>query len=133
MQKRCKIVFLDSQSVRFTHIMLDGEIVCLNSMKAARNVHKVQGNLRRLHSIGSVMEATMNAIAKQDEHPDHLRLKELLEEAKPLMLPMYSDQQKVWVAQSPIAQEIKSILAKHPEYYAEVSAVVGDKAFPKPR
>ena len=75
----------------------------------------------------------MNTSAKQDEHPDHLRLTELLEEAKPLMLPMYSDQQKVWVAESPLAQEIKSILAKHPEYYSEVSAVVGEKVFPKPR
>ena len=75
----------------------------------------------------------MNAIAKKDEHPDHLRLTELLEEAKPLMLPMYSDQQKVWVAESPLAQEIKSILAKHPEYYPEVSAVVGDEVFPEPR
>jgi hypothetical protein len=75
----------------------------------------------------------MNAIAKQDEHPDHLRLKQLLEEAKPLMLPMYPDQQKVWVAESPLAQEIKSILAKHPAYYPEVSAVVGDKVFPEPK
>ena len=75
----------------------------------------------------------MNASAKQDEHPDHLRLTELLDEAKPLMLPMYSDQQKVWLAESPLAQEIKSILAKHPEYYSEVSAVVGHEVFPKPR
>jgi hypothetical protein len=75
----------------------------------------------------------MNAIAKQDEHPDHLRLTQLLEEAKPLMLPMYPDQQKVWVAESPLAQEIKSILANHPEYYREVRAVVGDKVFPEPR
>ena len=75
----------------------------------------------------------MNATAKQDEHPDHLRLTQLLEEAKPLMLPMYPDQQKVWVAESPLAQEIKSILANHPEYYPEVRAVVGDKVFPKPR
>ena len=75
----------------------------------------------------------MDAIAKQDEHPDHLRLTELLEEAKPLMLPMYPDQQKVWVAESPLAQEIKSILAKHPEYYHEVCAVVGGKVFPEPK
>jgi hypothetical protein len=75
----------------------------------------------------------MNATAKQDEHPDHLRLTQLLEEAKPLMLPMYPDQQKVWVAESPLAQEIKSILAKHPEYYPEVRAVVGGEVFPEPK
>ena len=67
----------------------------------------------------------MKTIANQNEHPDHLQLKELLEEAKPLMLPMFPDQQTVWVAESPLAQEIKSILARHPEYYAEVRAVVG--------
>jgi hypothetical protein len=67
----------------------------------------------------------MKTIANENEHPDHLQLKQLLEEAKPLMLPMFRDQQKVWVAESPLAQEIKSILAKHPEYYAEVRAVVG--------
>jgi hypothetical protein len=68
---------------------------------------------------------TMKTIANENEHSDHLQLKQLLEEAKPLMLPMFPHQQKVWVAESPLAQEIKSILAKHPEYYAEVRAVVG--------
>jgi hypothetical protein len=48
----------------------------------------------------------MKIIANQNEHPDHLQLKQLLEEAKPLMLPMYPDQQKIWVAESPLAQEI---------------------------
>jgi len=67
----------------------------------------------------------MKTIANENEHSDHLQLKQLLEEAKPLMLPMFPDQQKVWVAESPLAQEIKSILARHPEYYAEVRAVVG--------
>jgi hypothetical protein len=47
------------------------------------------------------------------------------------MLKMYPDQQKVWVAESPLAQEIKSILANHPEYYAEIRAVVGG-VFPEP-
>jgi hypothetical protein len=69
---------------------------------------------------------------KMGEDPDHLKMKELLEEAKALNLTMFSDQQKVWVEESPLAQEIKSILAKHPEYYAEVSAVVGG-VFPQPK
>ena len=68
----------------------------------------------------------MGNIDNEIEHPDHLQLKQLLEEAKPLMLPMFPDQQKVWVAESPLAQEIKSILAKHPEYYDEISAHVGN-------
>jgi hypothetical protein len=69
---------------------------------------------------------------KMSEDPEHLKLKELLEEAKSLELPLFPDQQKVWVEESPLAQEIKSILAKHPEYYAEVSAVVGG-VFPQPK
>jgi hypothetical protein len=75
---------------------------------------------------------TMNASASESENPDHVQLKQLLEQAKPLNLRMFPDQQKVWVAESPLAQQIKSILAKHPEYYAEISAVVG-AAFPKPK
>ena len=74
----------------------------------------------------------MTAASNENEHPDNLQLKQLLEEAKPLMLPMFPDQQKVWLAESPLAQEIKSILAKHPEYYAEVRAVVG-AVFPEPK
>ena len=69
---------------------------------------------------------------KMGEDADHLKLKELLEEAKALNLTMFPDQQKVWVAESPLAQEIKSILAKHPEYSAEVRAVVGG-VFPEPK
>ncbi len=68
----------------------------------------------------------------QNENADHAKLMELLEEAKPLMLPMFPDQQKLWVAESPLAQEIKSILANHPEYYAEIRAVVG-AVFPEPK
>jgi hypothetical protein len=64
--------------------------------------------------------------------PDRLQLKQLLDQAKPLMLPMYPDQQKEWLSESPLAQEIKSLLAKHPEYYEDVRAVVGD-VFPKPK
>jgi hypothetical protein len=48
------------------------------------------------------------------------------------MLPMFSDQQKVWLTESPLAQEINSILVNHPEYYAEVRAVVG-AVFPEPK
>lgn len=62
---------------------------------------------------------------------DHLKLKQLLNEAKALNLTMFPDQQKTWVAQSPLAQEIKSLLAKHPEYYGEVRAIVGG-VFPAP-
>jgi hypothetical protein len=68
----------------------------------------------------------MNTFASENEHPDHLQLKELLVQAKPLMLPMFPDQQRVWAAESPLAQEIQSILTEHPEYYSEISAVVGE-------
>jgi hypothetical protein len=67
-----------------------------------------------------------------NEHPDHAQLVTLLEQAKALNLPMFPDQQKVWVAESPLAQEIKQILAKHPEYYAEIRAAVGE-VFPEPQ
>jgi hypothetical protein len=74
----------------------------------------------------------MGNITNENEQRDHLQLKQLLEEAKPLMLPMFPDQQRVWAEESPLAQEIKSILAKHPEYYDEVRAAVGD-VFAKPK
>jgi len=74
----------------------------------------------------------MGNITNENEQSDHLQLKQLLEQAKPLMLQMFPDQQKVWVDESPLAQEIKSILAKHPEYYDEVHAAVGD-VFAKPK
>jgi hypothetical protein len=63
---------------------------------------------------------------------DHLQLEHLLQEAKPLMLKLFPDQQKKWLSESPLAQEISAILVKHPEYYDEVRAVVGE-AFPKPK
>jgi len=66
------------------------------------------------------------------QNPDHQQLVTLLEQAKALNLTMFPDQQKVWVAESPLAQEIKLLLAKHPEYYAEISAVVGP-VFPAPK
>ena len=75
----------------------------------------------------------MNAQASESENPDHRQLRELLEQAKALNLPAFPDQQKVWVAESPLAQEIKSILAQHPEFYAEITAVVGADVFPAPK
>jgi hypothetical protein len=77
-------------------------------------------------------EFTMKTFANGTEHPDHLRLKKLLEQAKALMLPMFPDQQRTWAAESPLGQEIKSILAEHPEYYPEIRAVVGG-VFPDPK
>jgi hypothetical protein len=68
----------------------------------------------------------------ENEHLDHLQLKSLLEQAKLLLLPMSEDQQKEWVAESPLAQEISAILAKHPEYYAEFRTLVGG-VFPEPK
>jgi hypothetical protein len=68
----------------------------------------------------------------ESEHPDHLQLANLLRQAKPLMEPMFPDQRKKWVADSPLAQEISAILAKHPEYYDEITAHVGS-IFPKPK
>jgi hypothetical protein len=62
----------------------------------------------------------------ENENADHARLVQLLEEATPLMLPMYPEEQRVWLKESPLAQEIKAILARHPEYYEEVYAAVGD-------
>jgi hypothetical protein len=63
---------------------------------------------------------------------DHLKLKQLLDEARALNLRMFPDQQKLWAAESPLAQEIKSLLAKHPEYDGEIRAVVGG-VFPAPK
>jgi hypothetical protein len=68
----------------------------------------------------------------ENQHPDYLELTRLLQEAKPLMAPMFPDQKKKWVAESPLAQEISAILSKHPEYYDEVRAHVGG-IFPKPK
>jgi hypothetical protein len=67
----------------------------------------------------------------ESEHPDHLELTRLLQQAKPLMAPMFPDQKKKWIAESPLAQEISAILAKHPEYYDEIRAQFGG-IFPKP-
>ena len=45
---------------------------------------------------------------------------------------MFPELQKSWATESVLGQEIKSILAEHPEYYAEVRAVIGE-AFPEPK
>jgi hypothetical protein len=68
----------------------------------------------------------------ENEHPDHLHLRDLLQQAKRLLIPMPPIQQNKWVANSPLAQEISIILAKHPEYYAEFRALVGG-LFPEPK
>ncbi len=68
----------------------------------------------------------------ENRNQDHLQLEKLLQQAKPLMLPMFADQQKLWLAESPLAQEISALLVKHPEYYLEVRAVVGE-VFPEPK
>ena len=68
----------------------------------------------------------------ENENSDHAQFLTMLEEAKALMLPMFPDQQKVWVSESPLGQEIKVMLLKHPEYYAEVRAAVGN-VFPEPQ
>lgn len=68
----------------------------------------------------------------ENEHADRVELARLLQEAKPLMEPMFPDQRKKWVAESPLAQEISAILVKHPDYYEEISSHVGG-IFPKPK
>jgi len=68
----------------------------------------------------------------ENEHLDHLHLRDLPQQAKRLLIPMSPIQQKKWVVDSPLAQEISVILAKHPEYYAEFRSLVGG-LFPEPR
>ena len=68
----------------------------------------------------------------ENEDSDHLRLRGLLQQAKLLLLPMSDNQQKKWVTESPLAQEISEILAKHPEYYAAFRTLVGG-IFPEPK
>jgi hypothetical protein len=62
----------------------------------------------------------------ENENTDHLELVRLLREAKPLTEPLFPDQLKKWAAESPLAQEISTILVKHPEYYDEIRAHVGE-------
>jgi hypothetical protein len=61
----------------------------------------------------------------QQEDSDHIELRRLLQEARPIVMPMFPDQRKKWIAESSLAQEILSILARHPEYYDEVRALDG--------
>ena len=65
------------------------------------------------------------------QNPDRLELSRLLQEAKPLVAPLFPDQQKQWAVESPLAQEISALLAKHPEYYDEIHAHIGG-VFAKP-
>jgi hypothetical protein len=67
----------------------------------------------------------------ENENVDHVQLTRLLKAAKPLMEPLFPDQKKKWAADSPLAQEIFAILVKHPEYYDEIRAQVGE-IFKKP-
>ena len=59
------------------------------------------------------------------EESDRIELFRLLQQAKPLVEPLYPDQRKQWVEGSPVAQEICALLAKHPEYHAEIRAEIG--------
>jgi hypothetical protein len=68
---------------------------------------------------------------RNTQDQDRLALLRLLQQAKPLVEPLYPDQRNQWLEGSPLAQEISALLAKHPEYYAEIQAQVGD-IFPKP-
>ena len=67
----------------------------------------------------------------ENESPDHSELRFLLEEAKPIMY-MSVEKQKEWFAGSKLAQEIYTILLRHPEYYEEFRGVVGG-IFPEPK
>jgi len=60
-----------------------------------------------------------------NQNRDQLELSRLLDQAKPLVAPLYPDQQKQWAAASPLAQEISALLLKHPEYYDEIHAQIG--------
>jgi hypothetical protein len=59
------------------------------------------------------------------EDPDHIELLRLLEAAKPIVMPMFPDQRKKWVAESSLAQSISAILVRHPEYYDEFRTLDG--------
>lgn len=65
------------------------------------------------------------------QNPDRRELSRLLQQAKPLVAPLYPDQQKQWAAESPLAQEISVLLGKHPEYYDEIYTQIGG-IFAKP-
>jgi hypothetical protein len=73
-----------------------------------------------------VSKASRGFEMSENQNADHVELIRLLREAKPLMEPLFPDQQKEWAAASPVAQEISAILVKHPEYYDEIRAHVGE-------
>jgi hypothetical protein len=64
-------------------------------------------------------------IQNENESPEHFELRYLLQEAKAIVLPMTPDQQRKWVAESRIDQEIAAILVQHPQYYEEFRGFVG--------
>jgi hypothetical protein len=66
------------------------------------------------------------------EEPDHLQLRNLIQQAKPITVGMFPDQLKKWVKEDPLAHEITAIFAKHPEYYNEFGAFARG-IFPEPR
>ena len=49
----------------------------------------------------------------EKEHPDHIELRRLLQAAKPIVMPMFPDQRKKWVARSSLAQGLSAILVRH--------------------
>ena len=67
----------------------------------------------------------MNETKNETKNADRLELSRLLQQAKPLVAPLYPDQLKQWAAESPLAQEISALLATHPEYYEEIHAQIG--------
>jgi hypothetical protein len=74
----------------------------------------------------------MNELIQGENEPqEHYELRYLLQEAKQIVLNMTPDQQRKWVAESRIAQEIDAILVQHPEYYGEFRDFVGG-LFPEP-
>ena len=68
----------------------------------------------------------MSEMKRNENEPlEHYELRYLLQEAKAIVLPMSPDQQKKWVAESRIAQQIYAILVQHPQYYEEFRGFVG--------
>ena len=47
----------------------------------------------------------------KSEDSDHIALRRLLQEAAPIVITMYPDQLKKWIAEDPIALEISEILS----------------------
>jgi hypothetical protein len=62
----------------------------------------------------------------QNQSSDQAELIRLLDEARPIVITMFPDQRKKWVSESSLAQEISDILARHPEYFGQISALNDD-------